>query len=252
MGSHLPSGYCISGTLMLSASPLPSAPCSRASAHKDSPREPAGFRGAALWCRMARRMPWAGTASTLCPLLPAATPPSQLSPCSRGRCCCRDINIIFWGLTAKCTGAAKLQEWLCWSRLKVELSQQPTCRAGHQQIPWAAISTCTQAGFYKPYKRNRIYFEFHTRETILCPFTPEALVCTKNVCSPSDTNTPNVALVCSGNCYSSFHLGRNKLRNKTERNVKELRATSRICVVWPDVPAHCPGSVNLWIIFWQF
>lgn len=183
---------------------------------------------------------------------PAATPPSQLSPCSRGRCCCRDINIIFWGLTAECTGAAKLQEWLCWSRLKVELSQQPTCRAGHQQIPWATISTCTQAGFYKPSKRNRIYFEFHTRETILCPFTPEALVCTKNVRSPSDTNTPNVALVCSGNCYSSFHLGRNKLRNKTERNVKELRATSRICVVWPDVPAHCPGSVNLWIIFWQF
>lgn len=63
-------------------------------------------------------------------------------------------EFIFWGSPAKGTGVAKLQEWLCWSRLKVELSQQPPCRAGHQQIPWAAISTCTQKGFINHIKET--------------------------------------------------------------------------------------------------
>lgn len=57
---------------------------------------------------------------------------------------------------------------------------------------------------------------FPTREALLCPFTPEALISTETVCSPSDTDTRNTALICSGDGESSFHLGGHGLKKKME------------------------------------
>lgn len=129
---------------------LPSASCSRASAHKDSPREPTGFKGADLWCRTASRMPCREAASTPCS---AVTPQSQLSPCSRERCCCRSINIL---------GLACRMHWRCKAvgMAVLEEAEGVTKPASHLQCwtaadPMAATSTCTQTGFIKDVKETQ-------------------------------------------------------------------------------------------------
>lgn len=57
---------------------------------------------------------------------------------------------------------------------------------------------------------------FPTREALLRPFAPEALISTEVVCSPSDTDTRNTAPICSGDGESGLHLGGHGLRKKTE------------------------------------
>lgn len=182
VGSHPPSGYFISGTQMqtlllplLCLLPLAAEPGHT----KDSPGEPGGLKGAALWCRTARRMLCGDTASPPCPLLLSSLCSIPAVPMQQERCCCSSIHILHWRCTA--AGMAVLEQ--------AEGVTKPTPQCWTSADPQGSHQHSNPNCICKGYKRNTSYFEFHTRETSLCPFTPKALVSTENVCSPPDTNT---------------------------------------------------------------